>query len=127
MCSEPILFVDDDLISRLLNCAILRESGFTVMEARSFDEATRIIQRNPRLAALVTDIDLGPGGDGFEVARMARGADPALPVVYMSGTEIQRYAREGVSDSRFIPKPFDPYQIVRTLDAAARVVPARTH
>ena len=127
MCSEPILFVDDDLISRLLNCAILRECGFTVMEAGSFDEATRIIQRNPRLAALVTDIDLGPGGDGFEVARLARGADPVLPVIYMSGTEIQRYASEGVGDSRFIPKPFEPDQIVRALDDAARVAPARTH
>ena len=124
MCNEPVLFVDDDLISRLLNCAVLRESGFNVVEAGSYAEACAEIERSPRLAALVTDIELGLGPDGFEIARRARLADPEVPVVYMSGTELSRYASEGVGNSRFIPKPFGPEQVVKALDDATPLAPA---
>jgi CheY-like chemotaxis protein len=118
MSNDPVLFVDDDLISRLLNCAVLRESGFDVIEARSYTEACAEIERRPRLAALVTDIQLGVGPDGLAIARRARLANPKIPVVYMSGTELRRYASEGVDNSRFIPKPFSPDQVVRALDDA---------
>jgi CheY-like chemotaxis protein len=124
MCSNPVLFVDDDLISRLLNCAVLRESGFDVIEASSYAEACAEIEKCPRLAALVTDIELGVGPDGFEIARRARRANPDVPVVYMSGTELRRYAREGVNNSRFIPKPFGPEQVVKALDDATPPTPA---
>lgn len=118
MCNDPVLFVDDDLISHLLNCAVLRESGFNVVEAMSYAEACAEIKRRPRLAALVTDIELGVGPDGFEIARQARLTNPEVAVVYMSGTELRRYAHEGVNNSRFIPKPFGPEQLVKALDDA---------
>jgi CheY-like chemotaxis protein len=53
MSNDPILFVDDDLMSRLLNCAVLRDCGFSVLEARSYAEACRLIRQQPRLTALV--------------------------------------------------------------------------
>jgi CheY-like chemotaxis protein len=124
MSNQPILFVDDDLISRLLNCAILRDSGFEVLEAGSYAQACRIIQHR-RLGAVVTDIDLEDEADGFDVARRARAANAHIPVVYISGGDPGRHVGQGVSESRFIPKPLDPYQIVRTLDAAAPLAPAR--
>jgi CheY-like chemotaxis protein len=125
MSNDPILFVDDDLISQLLNCAVLRDCGFNVLEARSYAEACRHIQEQPRLTALVTSLDLASEADGFEVSRCAREANAHIAVVYLSGTDVQQYVAEGVSGSRFIPRPFDPYQIVRALDAAAPLAPAR--
>jgi CheY-like chemotaxis protein len=125
MSNEPILFVDDDLISRLLNCAVLRDCGFNVLEACSYAEACRLIEEQPGLAALVTSLELASEADGFDVSRRARAANACIPVVYLSGTDVHRYAAEGVPGSRFIPRPFDPYQIVRTLDAAAPLAPAR--
>lgn len=124
MCNDPILFVDDDLMSRLLNCAVLRECGFGVLEARSYAEACCLIQEHPRLTALVTSVDLASQASGFDVSRCARAANAHIPVVYLSGVDIQRYVAEGVPGSRFIPRPFDPYQIVRMLDAAAPLAPA---
>ena len=125
MSNDPILFVDDDLTSRLLNCAVLRDCGFNVLEACSHAEACRLIQEEPRLTALVTSLDLASEACGFEVSRRARAANPHIPVVYLSGANVERYVAEGVSGSRFIPRPFDPYQIVRTLDDAAPLEPAR--
>lgn len=125
MSNDPILFVDDDLISRLLNCAVLRDCGFDVLEARSYAEACRLIQEHPRLTALITSVDLASEADGFDVSRCARAANAHILVVYLSGADVHRYAAEGVSGSRFIPRPFDPYQIVMTLDDAAPLAPAR--
>ena len=125
MSHDPILFVDDDLISRLLNCAVLRDCGFEVLEARSYAEACRLIQEQPRLTALITSLDLASGADGFDVSRYARAANPHLLVVYLTGADVHRYVAEGVPESRFIPRPFGPYQIVRTLDDATPLAPAR--
>ena len=125
MSNDPILFVDDNLISRLLNCAVLRECGFEVLDACSHAEACRLIQEHPRLTALVTSVDLASEADGFDLSRCARAANAHIPVVYLSGADVQRYVAQGVLGSRFIPRPFDPYQIVRTLDDAAPLAPAR--
>jgi DNA-binding response OmpR family regulator len=125
MSNDPILFVDADLMSRLLNCAVLRECGFNVLEARSYAEACRLIHEHPYLTALVTSVDLASEAEGFDVARCARATSAHVPVVYLSAVDIQRYVVEGVAGSRFIPRPFDPYQIVRTLDAAAPLAPVR--
>ena len=125
MSNAPILFVDDDLISRLLNCAVLRDCGFNVLEARSYAEACRLIQEQPCLTALVMPLDLAGKADGFDVSLRARAANAHIPVVYLAGAEVQRYVAEGVSGARFIARPFDPYQIVRALDDAAPLSPAR--
>jgi two-component system OmpR family response regulator len=125
MTKRHVLFVDDDMISRIVNCSILREYVFSILEASSFSEACRMIERTSELAALVTDIDLGSDDDGFEVARRARATHPDLPVIYMSGTDFARFDHEGVQDSRFVPKPFDPNQIARALDDVSRPEPAR--
>ena len=66
-----------------------------------------------RYRALVTDINLGRDKlDGWEVARHAREADPAFPVVYMSGDSAEDWASKGVPNSIMLAKPFAPAQLV---------------
>ena len=126
MCSEPIFFVDTDLISRLLNGAILRENGFEVREATSGAGAMAVLDSEARLGALVTSIDLGAGPDGFEVASFARALRPGLPVVYLAANELQRSRCEGEPDGVFVAKPCDPDQLVKALDRLAKLEPAQT-
>jgi CheY-like chemotaxis protein len=116
-----ILFVDDNFICSFENCEFLREEGFSVLPVYSAPAAFEHINRHPVLAALVTDIDLGPGDDGFAVARWARAAHPDLPVVFISGTAAGRHAAEGVGGSEFVAKPCHPQQVV---DALSRVMHA---
>jgi CheY-like chemotaxis protein len=118
MSPDPILYVDRDLVSRLLNCAILRDSGYVVLEAQSFADACRVLERHAQLGAVVTEVDLGRGPNGFDLARVLRRRDPALTVIYLCDIDVFRYAEEGVEDSRFVPRPFDGYQIVHALDVA---------
>ena len=116
-----VLFVDDDFWCHLNTCDDLREYGLIVVEAYSACEATKVMGEAKRLTALVTDIDLGKGPDGFEVARRARCVYPGLPVVYVSGAARARHASEGVEGSEFVSKPFTARQIVEALDHASYI------
>jgi CheY-like chemotaxis protein len=113
-----ILFVEDNYISSLLSCTYLRELGYDVVEAFCAEEALGVIDRREPIEALVTDIDLGEGDDGFEVARHARLAYPDLPVIFVSAAAAARFAIEGVKPSQFIAKPFHPRQIMDALGGA---------
>ncbi len=61
---------------------------------------------------MVTDINLGAQGSGWELARRARQLNPDLPVVYMSGGNTHEWPSHGVPRSIMVPKPFSPSQIV---------------
>ena len=116
MAVPRILFVEDNRISSLLNCLVLREVGYDVIEAFCAEEALEIIDKHEPLSALITDINLGIGGDGFDVARHARAAYPRLPVVFISAAAAARFALEGVERSEFIDKPFHPARMMEALD-----------
>jgi len=117
MDRAAILFVEDNSVFAFWNAEFLRECGFRVINAEGAPDALRVIDGAEPIAALVTDIHLGPGQDGFEVARRARAAYPELPVVFISGLPPERHAHEGVDGSEFISKPFHPRDV---LDALAR-------
>ena len=62
--------------------------------------------------ALVSDINLGRGPTGWDVARRARELNEHLPVVYMTGGNGHEWASQGVPNSILIGKPFAPAQVV---------------
>jgi DNA-binding NtrC family response regulator len=117
-----VLFVDDSRLCALVTSEILRDNGFDVLETGSAEEAYAVIGGTQSLLALVTDIELGGGDNGFDIARRARALRPGLPVVYVSGVAPSRHAAEGVIGSEFIAKPFRRQRIV---EALGRVIGAR--
>src|SRR3990167_5862725 len=121
MQNHTIIFVDDDFICNLDICEILREADFKVVTTYCASAAFEAIAKGSQLAGLVTDIDLGPGADGFEVAGRARGAYPGLPIVYISGPAPAPHPSEGVSDSTFLSKPCSPPLVVAALNRAIRI------
>lgn len=120
MDATRILLVDDDFLTTLALQKILEDSGFTVESVYCGATALAVIQRNPPWG-LVTDVDLGPGPDGFDVARFARASRPGLRVVFISGHEGARHPSEGVADSEFIAKPCRGEQIVEALRRAVHL------
>jgi CheY-like chemotaxis protein len=116
-----VLYVEDDALCALETCETLKEYGYNVLEAHRADDALLVIESRVQLCALVTDVDLGPGADGFDIARAARGAYPRLPVVFISGTAESRHLAEGVDGSEFIAKPFQSNQILAALERAIRL------
>lgn len=110
-----LLVVEDDFLVRLTLSDGLEDSGFTVLEAGDAQEALALLCSRPDIAAMLTDINLPGGADGFALARAARVVRPELPVVYASGRYMSVEPGRGVDGSRFLAKPFAPSAAVDAL------------
>lgn len=81
---RTILLVEDDAGVRAVTAAMLKELQFTVIEADNASHALDIVDREPDIDLLFTDIVM-PGMNGFELGRLARERRPHLPVLYATG------------------------------------------
>ena len=111
-----VLVVEDEpLISEMLSGA-LSDAGFEVIMANTGRKA--FAQLDTKLAdidAVLTDIRLGQGPDGWEVGRHARELAHHIPVIYMSGDSTSDWTARGVPNSVMISKPFAPIQAITAI------------
>jgi len=82
--SPPLLlYVEDELLIQHDVTVSLEEAGFKLVVADNGEQALRLLAaHSTALRGLVTDVNLGKGPDGWEVARAARQSVGGLPVVY---------------------------------------------
>ena len=107
-----VLVVDDEVIIAEIVSESLAEGGFEVIVAHDGDTAASIINDpTKKLIALVTDIRLPTGPDGWSLGAAAREVNPLLPVVYMSGDSSCDWPAKGVPNSIVLAKPFAPAQV----------------
>ena len=117
MAGNHILVVDDEVLINLALSEFLQGAGFAIESVYSGATAIAAIRRHPP-GALVTDLDLGSGPDGFEVARYGRDTCPGLPVVFVSGSMHDRHPRQGVVGSTYLAKPCDGHRVLLALREA---------
>jgi nitrogen-specific signal transduction histidine kinase/ActR/RegA family two-component response regulator len=109
-----LLVVEDEPQVRALASAILRASGYVVLEAASGEQALRVAAEHPgEIDLLVTDMVM-PNMTGSQLADRLTSERPGTPVLYMSGyTEgaaLEPSAlRQGAA---FLQKPFAPDALV---------------
>lgn len=116
-----LLVEDDEGITSLLE-ETLRDGGFDLELAKDGAAALGILDaRSETLRGLITDINLGAGPNGWDVARRARELSEDMPVVYMTGAGAHDWAAHGVPNSTLVPKPFAPAQIVTAISALLNV------
>jgi CheY-like chemotaxis protein len=120
-----ILLVEDDELVRATVEDSLSEGGLECASTGSGEEAITLLRGNKsQYRAIVTDINLLGTVDGWEVARVAREIEPAMPVVYMTGTNGDEWPSKGVPNSVLLKKPFAPAQIVTAVAALLNASPA---
>lgn len=123
--SIKLLLVEDEAVIRLCLEDALTDGGFTVVTAATGEDAIRELENQlDNLAGLITDIRLGSGLDGWEVARRARELNPYFPIVYSTADSAADWPIRGVPNSIMLQKPFANSQLlvaISTLlnDAAA--------
>jgi len=117
-----LLLVEDDEGVRPVLEAALRDGGFDVDIAENGGEAVaKLESHKDALRGLITDINLGSGTDGWDVAKRARELIPTLPVVYMSGSGGEDWPSKGVPRSTLLAKPFAPAQLITAISALLNV------
>jgi len=113
-----VLLVEDEVLILEIVQDALEQAGFRVHAAPSSFAALELMSEGVAgLAGLVTDIRLGEGPDGWDLARHARRDRPDLPVVYMTGDSAADWPVQGVPRSKIVQKPFVVTQIVGALRA----------
>jgi DNA-binding response OmpR family regulator len=108
-----LLLVEDEALIRENLEAELAEAGFKVVCVSNGMEAlAKLDADGGSFRAIVTDIRLGSGPDGWKVARRARELKHEMPIIYMSGDSAHDWPVRGVPCSIMVSKPFAPAQIV---------------
>lgn len=108
-----MLVEDDPLLAEVLE-ETLSDAGFEVHVAPSGAQALNQIHSPEVFDAIVTDIKLGNGPEGWEVAREAREENPTSVIIYMTGYAAN-HPKSGVPLSTLLQKPFDPDELVAAL------------
>jgi len=113
---KTLLLVEDEGLVRHDLKEGLEEAGFDVSDVAQGGKALSELESDPsRFNGLITDINLGKGPDGWEIARRARQLIPTLPVVYMSGHGAVDWASKGVPNSLILGKPFATAQLITAI------------
>jgi DNA-binding response OmpR family regulator len=107
-----VLVVEDEaLICSFIEDA-LSDGGFEAFSVHSGEAAMSIFRDGREQCwALLTDVNLGDGISGWELARRIREITPGFPVVYMTGASAPDWKSQGVDGSLLIEKPFAPAQL----------------
>jgi len=114
--SLSVLLVEDELLILETLQDALEQAGFSVLAVPSGFAALELLSEGVEdLAGLVTDIRLGVGPSGWDLARQARRSRHDLPIIYMTGDSAADWPVEGVPRSLVVQKPFASGQIVTAL------------
>jgi PAS domain S-box-containing protein len=84
---ESVLVVEDESEVRSIAVAFLRSLGYTTYAAGGAEEALQILREHTDIGLLFSDVILGSGMSGIELAGVARELRPGLPTLLTSGYE----------------------------------------
>jgi CheY-like chemotaxis protein len=123
--SETILLVEDDDGVRSFASLILKNSGYTVLEASGGIPALELMANSPgAVDLLVTDVVM-PEIGGRKLAETLQSRYPALKVLFLSGYTDDAVVRHGILEASvtFLQKPFTPGSLTRKVREALGVAP----
>lgn len=114
---DKLLIVEDEPLIRSLLEDDLFDAGFQVSVAGNGREAMELLGRQESaFTALVSDVRLGPGPDGWAVAKFARGIHPDIRVVYLTADSANMASTHAVSDAIVLQKPHQRTELLVALD-----------
>ncbi|MET0240141.1 MAG: MHYT domain-containing protein [Sphingobium sp.] len=104
---QSVLLVEDDDAVRMLVREVLEELGYRPSVATESDGAIALLEAGRRFDLLITDFGL-PGRNGRQLAEIARGFIPDLPVLFITGYAAAAADRAGFLEPgmHLIAKPF---------------------
>lgn len=116
---KPILVIDDEEMYRATISAILRQSGYMVLEAENGEQGLEIVQQRP-VELVISDVMMEKL-DGFGFIERVR-MDPAtstLPFIFVTGLSDKETMRKGMTlgADDFLVKPFTGAELVAAVEA----------
>lgn len=108
-----LLLVEDDMLVRLTVALMLEDDGFQVVEAGTAEDALQLVQAGLDAPVMVTDVDLGAGRNGMELADQMRLLRPDIGVIFITGRPASLAQRPLGPREVVLPKPFEGSDLSR--------------
>jgi YesN/AraC family two-component response regulator len=105
-----ILIVDDEPLIRLGLSTQASDWGYEVLEAAAAEQAIRLIEVNPDIRLLITDVDMPGSMDGARLAHIVKHRWPPMAVIVISGKLLVPEA-DLPAGSRFFSKPVHEHRL----------------
>ena len=120
MAERKILVVDDDKRLRELLQRYLGEQGFVVRTAENAAMMDKSLNRDT-FDLIVLDLML-PGEDGLSICRRLHAKEPQQAIIMLTakGDEIDRIVGLEMGADDYLPKPFNPRELVARIEAVLR-------
>jgi PAS domain S-box-containing protein len=106
--NRRVLVVDDEPVVRMLILDVLDELGYMALEAEDAASGLKILQNNPEVDMLVTDVGLPGGMNGRQLADAARELFPGVKILFITGYAENAAVGNGLMDvgMEVMSKPF---------------------
>ncbi|MCL1852638.1 MAG: response regulator transcription factor [Peptococcaceae bacterium] len=115
-----ILVVEDDVNTRKLLCAVLKQNGFEALSAEDGEAALEVMDRQ-HVDLVVLDLMM-PNMDGYELTRHLRMAWESLPILMVTAKQEPQDKRRGflAGTDDYMTKPVDEEEMVLRIKALLR-------
>lgn len=114
---ETVLIVEDHPHVRELTVSLVESLGYTVLEAPDASAALDVMENGAQVDLLLSDVILGKGMNGVELANQVRESCPNTKVLLMSGYAREAFTQEdGLAETyELISKPFRMASLARRI------------
>lgn len=100
-----ILVVEDEPLIRLGLASLMEDAGYDVVEAAGADGAIRVLEADPGIGLVVTDVDMPGSMDGIRLAHFVRDRWPPIKLIVISG-KVGVLPGQLPDGAQFISKPY---------------------
>jgi len=114
---ERVLIVEDDQLLMAIAGELFQTMGYTVLSASDGPEALRMLQREPDIDVMFSDVMMPNGMTGLDLAREVSTRYPAIKIILASGYPLPALQTEqqGLSEFAFVSKPYRLADLARHL------------
>ena len=117
--NHKIPVVDDDMPARAFR-TLFNRAGLRVRSVANAEQMDRLLTRES-FHLMVLDLML-PGEDGLSICRRLRSQSNPMPIIMVTakGEEVDRIVGLEIGADDYIPKPFNPRELLARIRAVLR-------
>ena len=117
---KQILILEDDLALSTGLCFELDSAGYITVAAYNCQKARQLLD-GTRFDLALLDVNL-PDGNGFDLCREIKAAQPELPVIFLTANDLEQDILGGfdMGAEDYVTKPFNMQILLRRVEVALR-------
>jgi DNA-binding response OmpR family regulator len=114
--ANTIIVVEPDVLTRMVLADYLRECGYKVVECPNAEDVLIILSAGRKVDAVLCEVDLIGGLNGFGLALRVKETHPAVDVLLTSGPSAAADRAGQLCEDGPLEQPYHPRDVVRRLD-----------